>query len=151
MTGQIDQDIDLVGLDARGKLFVRHLPGVDPDIGQGAALRRHAVLCRRARITGEPELLPVMIPQHGQKGQRGRMRPEVRGDIADGEAPFRIQITQRPRPLLNVAADPPPPFASHRLVLGEVAVGHEIQREDLCGDRIAVVRLDLEGPLEMPQ
>ncbi len=55
------------------------------------------------------------------------------------------------RPLPKLGADPGPPFAPRGLVLSEVSAGHEFEREDLRGDCIPVIRLDLERPVEMLQ
>src|ERR1700739_2742545 len=88
MTGEIDEDIDLVGLDAVGELVITELPGVDPSIGQPAALLGRLIARRKAGITDDLEIAAVTVMQQRHEAERSRMATEVRGDNTEHEPPL---------------------------------------------------------------
>ncbi len=90
VAGQIDQDIDAIGANLCSEAIVGPLRGVTPAIGEPLKFACRPVHFRRTRVAHDLELCPVMVLQDRLENERGRMRVEVRRDVAKHQAPVRV-------------------------------------------------------------
>src|SRR4051812_19151924 len=92
VTGQIDQNIDLVGPDAICQLIVGPLLNGPPTVGQLSEGTRYIVFDGCTGIADDFEAALVVVLQHGSKGECGRTTPELGGYVAQDDSSARIAI-----------------------------------------------------------
>lgn len=83
VNGKVDEDVDLVGADQVGQLFVGKVGGVAPDVG---VLAEHSGKGGRApdvAVAMDREAGVVVVSQQRKEEQPDRVVAEVGGDIAD--------------------------------------------------------------------
>src|SRR6516225_10194496 len=121
MSGEVDQNIDLVGPDAIRQPVVGPLQSVSPPIGDLSERVRDGILFWAAGVTNNFVLRPVVVRQHRPDCARRRAIPEFGRYIAQHNPSGRIAIVlvlRWPRGG-NLCPNPTPPLRSCRLMRGE--------------------------------
>src|SRR5579871_2411055 len=77
------------------------------------------------------------------------MSPEVARHIANDDTLCGVERPSGQLAPYEFGADRVPPVFSRRALGREIGAGKKIQIEDLLGNRLVIVRLDLERPVEM--
>jgi hypothetical protein len=108
---KVDEDIDLVLHHHPCDLFIRKSHDRPPGIGQIFELFGGLVGAGHIGIARDVEMPPVVSAEEGFDKPGDRMSAEVRGDIADPDQPFRIQILRQNRVRRRLAAEAFPPAA----------------------------------------
>ena len=61
MTGQVDENIDLIGLDLLAQLVVGGLSNVAPPIGRALEILGEFILDKRGRVAGDLEPAFIVV------------------------------------------------------------------------------------------
>src|ERR1035438_4618400 len=135
VSGQVDQDIDLVGSDTIRQSIVGPLQNASPPIGYITEGISHFVLARRAGIANDLESRFVVVLQHRPERICGRMVLELGRNVTQDNPSGRIAIILVWRRVLysNLRPNLAPPLGSRCLIAHVVAILAEIQREDPDG------------------
>ena len=99
VTGEVDQDVDPVGMHLLGGRRRRHVSDVDEPIkGAGEASAHCAAIIRTAGIADDPEPSAVVTVDHSSDQKRYRMLAEVRRQIAEADPLARVFPRARESP-----------------------------------------------------
>ena len=151
IAGQIDENIDLIGLHLLAKLLVGQLHDIAPSIGAGPKVRGEFVVRDRSGIAGDFEPRLVVAGQHRPEGQGSGVEPEIAGDIANPDTPVRIAavVMLQIRLCRGLRANVLPPIAARLLLLFDSNALRKFQREDPVGNDRLEVGSDRQRPVEI--
>src|SRR6516164_6994002 len=117
-------------LSAVSERLVRERHRIPPTIGKRLEFVGDLIPQRRARIADDFEIGAIVKAQDRQEDEGRRVPSEIGGNIAQNDAPFRIELSGQQLASWNPRTDRSPPVSSRRLNRRKVRVRKEIQGED---------------------
>ena len=128
---QLDQDVDAVGADQFGQLFIGKIDGAVPCSRAAAKIWREVILLARVRVADDLESRAIMMDQHAAERIGAGLVAEMAADVSDAQAAAGIAIVgvrlDRGSVAPGVTFVPPGAFG---LLVGRRGGGVEVEGED---------------------